>query len=101
VTSEEIRESLKEPVGQIIEGVLHTLEQLEPELAADLVDNGICLAGGGALLRGLDTVLAKASGLDVRLADDPLTCVARGTAECLENLDAWAPAMDSDEDEYQ
>lgn len=100
VTSEEIRESLKEPVGQIIEGVLHTLEQLEPELAADLVDDGICLAGGGALLRGLDTILAKASGLDVRIAEDPLTCVARGTAECLENLDAWAPAMDSDQDEY-
>jgi rod shape-determining protein MreB len=100
VTSEEIRESLKEPTGQIIEGVLHTLEQLEPELAADLVDNGICLAGGGALLRGMDTILAKSSGLDVRLAEDPLTCVARGTAECLENLDAWAPAMDSDQDEY-
>jgi len=100
ISSEEVREALKEPVGQIIEGVLHTLEQLEPELAADLVDSGICLAGGGALLRGLDTVLAKASGLDVRVADDPLTCVARGTAEYLENLDEWGPAMESDEDEY-
>lgn len=100
VTSEEVREALKEPVGQIIEGVLHTLEQLEPELAADLVDNGICMAGGGALLRGLDTVLAKASGLNVRVADDPLTCVARGTGEYLENLDEWGTAMDSDEDEY-
>lgn len=100
ITSDEVREALKEPVGQIIEGVLHTLEQLEPELAADLVDNGICMAGGGALLRGLDVVLAKASGLDVRVADDPLTCVARGTSEWLENLDEWVTAMDSDEDEY-
>lgn len=100
LTSEEVREALKEPAGQIIEGVLHTLEQLEPELAADLVDNGICLAGGGALMRGLDTVLAKASGLDVRVAEDPLTCVARGTSQYLEHLDEWGPAMDSDEDEY-
>ncbi len=100
ITSDEVREALKEPVGQIIEGVLHTLEQLEPELAADLVDNGICMAGGGALLRGLDVVLAKASGLEVRVADDPLTCVARGTSEWLENLDEWVTAMDSDEDEY-
>jgi rod shape-determining protein MreB len=100
ISSEEVREALKEPVGQIIESILHTLEQLEPELAADLVDNGICLAGGGALVRGLDTVLAKATGLDVRTAEDPLTCVVRGTAEYLENLDVWGVAMESDEDEY-
>ncbi len=100
ITSEEVREALKEPVGQIIEAVLHTLEQLEPELAADLLDSGIVVAGGGALVRGLDTVLAKASGLDVTIADDPLSCVARGTAEYLENLDEWGVAMESDEDEY-
>jgi rod shape-determining protein MreB len=100
IGSEEVRESLKEPCGQIIEAVLHTLEQLEPELAADLVDNGICLAGGGSLLRGLDAVVSKASGLDVRVAEDPLTCVARGTSEYLENLDSWGPGMESDEDEY-
>ncbi|TWT44010.1 Rod shape-determining protein MreB [Phycisphaerae bacterium RAS1] len=100
ITGEEVREALKEPVGAIIEAVLRTLEQIEPELAADLVDNGICLAGGGALLRGLDRVLAKASGLDVKVADDPLTCVARGTAAYLENLDLWHKTMESDEDEY-
>ncbi len=100
ITSEEVREALKEPVGQIIEAVLRTLEKIEPELAADLVDNGIHLAGGGALLRGLDQVLGKASGLDVKVADDPLTCVARGTAEYLENLDEWGQTIESGEDEY-
>ncbi|MGD8452955.1 MAG: rod shape-determining protein [Phycisphaerae bacterium] len=100
ITSEEIREALKEPAGQIIEAVLRTLERIEPELAADLVDNGIKLAGGGALLRGLDQVLAKASGVDVNIADDPLTCVARGTSEFLEHLDEWRPSIESDEGEY-
>jgi len=98
--SEEVREALKEPVGSIVECVLRTLEQLEPELAADLVDNGIHLAGGGALLRGLDQVLAKSTGLDVRVVDDPLTCVARGTAEYLDYLDDWHATLESDEDEY-
>jgi len=58
------------------------------------------LAGGGALLRGIDTVLANATGLDVRLADDPMSCVARGTAVYLENIEVWKEAMESDEDEY-
>jgi rod shape-determining protein MreB len=98
--SEEVREALKEPVGAIVESVLRTLEQLEPELAADLVDNGVHLAGGGALLRGLDQVLAKATGLEVRVVDDPLTCVARGTSEYLDYLDDWHATLESDEDEY-
>lgn len=100
ITSDEVREALKEPAGQIIEAVLRTLEKLEPELAADLVDNGIVLAGGGALLRGLGQVLAKASGLEVRVADDPLTCVARGTSEFVEHLDELRPTIESDENEY-
>ena len=100
ITSEEAREALKEPVGQIIEAVLRTLERLEPELAADLVDNGIVIAGGGALLRGLEQVLTKASGLEVKVADDPLSCVARGTSEFLDNLDVWSGTIESDEDEY-
>ncbi|MEA3409103.1 MAG: rod shape-determining protein, partial [Candidatus Eisenbacteria bacterium] len=86
ISSEEVREALKEPIGAIIDCVTRTLEKAEPELAADLVDNGIILAGGGALLRGMDTVLANATGLDVTVSDDPLTCVARGTAVYLENL---------------
>jgi rod shape-determining protein MreB len=100
VKAEEIREALKEPVGQIIDACLRTLEQVEPELAADLVDNGIYLAGGGALLRGIDQVLAKATGLDVKVAEDPLSCVARGTSECLDHLDHWGTTFESDEDEY-
>ncbi len=100
ISSEEVREALKEPVGAIIDCVVRTLEKAEPELAADLVDNGIVLAGGGSLLKGIDTVLSNATGLDVRIAEDPLTCVARGTAVYLENLEIWKDTMESDEDEF-
>lgn len=99
VTSDEIREALREPMDAIIEAVKRTLERAEPELAADLVDNGITLAGGGALLRGIDQVLSNATGLDVRVADDPLTCVARGTSIYLENLEEWKETMESDQDD--
>ncbi len=98
VTSEEIRECLQEPLIQIVEAVTRTLEKAEPELAADLVDNGICLAGGGALLRGISSMIANSTGLDVRVADDPLTCVARGTAIYLEHLEEWKGTMESDLD---
>jgi rod shape-determining protein MreB len=100
ISSEEVREALKEPVGAIIDCVTRVLEKAEPELSADLVDNGITLAGGGALLRGMSTVLANASGLSVKIADDPLTCVARGTAVYLENIEHWKGTMESDEDEF-
>ncbi len=96
VTSEEIRQALQEPCQAIIEAITRTLERAEPELAADLVDNGIVLAGGGALLRGLPTVVAKATGLPTKLADDPLTCVARGTCIYLENLELWKSTLEND-----
>ena len=99
VGSEEIRESLLEPVNQIVETVLRTLENAEPELSADLVENGIVLAGGGAMLRGIGQVIEERTGLSVRIADEPLTCVARGTATYLENLEEWKATMDSDVDE--
>ena len=99
VTSEEIREALQEPIRDIVEAVKRTLEKAEPELAADLVDNGICLVGGGALLRGLDIVLNRDTGLDVTIAEDPLTCVARGTSIYLENLEMWKATIESDVDE--
>jgi rod shape-determining protein MreB len=100
ISSEEVREAMKEPVGAIIDCVIRTLERAEPELAADLVDNGIRLAGGGALLRGIDAVIGNATGLDVKVADDPLSCVARGTAVYLENLELWKDTMESDQNEY-
>jgi rod shape-determining protein MreB len=98
VTSEEIREALREPVNAIVEAVTRTLERAEPELAADLVENGITLAGGGALLRGLDIVIQNATGMEVKIADDPLTCVARGTAIFLENFEQWKDTLESDVD---
>ncbi len=99
INSEEIREALKEPVGLIVESVVRTLEKAEPELAADLVEDGIAMAGGGALLRGLDRVLSQSTGLPVRIAEDPLTCVARGTSIFLEHLNEWKETMESDQDD--
>ncbi|MCH9022205.1 MAG: rod shape-determining protein [Planctomycetes bacterium] len=100
ITSEEIRESLKEPVSAIIDTVTRTLERAEPELAADLIDNGIWMAGGGALLRRLDSILSNATGLKVQIADDPLTCVARGTSVYLENLEMWKDTLESDDTSF-
>lgn len=99
VTSEEIREALQEPITAILNTVTRTLERAEPELAADLVDNGITLAGGGALLRGIDIVMTNATGLETRLAEDPLTCVARGTSIYLENIEEWKDTLQSEMDE--
>lgn len=98
VTSEEVREALQEPVTAIIEAVTRTLERAEPELAADLVENGISMAGGGSLLRGLPQVVEKATGLSVRLAEDPLTCVARGTAIYLDHIEEWKATLENDLD---
>jgi rod shape-determining protein MreB len=80
----QIAEALAEPVGSIIEGVKVALEQTAPELAADIVDQGIVLTGGGALLADLEKVLREATGLPVSVADEPLTCVALGTGRSLE-----------------
>jgi len=99
ITASEIREALQEPITQIIDAVTRTLEMAEPELAADLVENGITMAGGSSLLRGLSSVISNATGLEVRLAEDPLTCVARGTSVYLENLEMWKDTMESDADE--
>ncbi|MFN9931169.1 MAG: rod shape-determining protein [bacterium] len=98
VTAEEIREALSEPVSAILECVNRTLERTEPELSADLVENGIMLAGGGALLRGLTTVMQNSTGLPVKLSDDPLTCVARGTCMFLENIELLKQTLENDLD---
>jgi rod shape-determining protein MreB and related proteins len=83
----EIREALAEPVRAIVEAVKTTLEGTPPELAADLADHGIVLTGGGALLRGLDTLIALETHVKVRVAEDPLTCVVLGTGKVLDELD--------------
>ncbi|RKY25867.1 MAG: rod shape-determining protein [Planctomycetota bacterium] len=101
ITSEEIREALREPISAIIDAVTRTLEKAEPELAADLIDNGVHICGGGSLLRGMDTVLANATGLKVERVDDPLSSVARGTSVYLENLELWKDTMDHNEYGWQ
>jgi rod shape-determining protein MreB len=99
IRSEEVREALREPVDAIVATVKTTLERTEPELAADLVESGMVLVGGGTLLRGLDKVLHEATGLPVRRADDPITCVARGTGIFLANLSRMKKHLESIADE--
>ncbi|REK08246.1 MAG: rod shape-determining protein [Planctomycetota bacterium] len=99
ITSEEVRESLAEPLGRIVEAIKHTLDRCSTDLVSDLADNGLVLAGGGALLPGLDRWLSEQTGLPTRLCGDPLTAVARGTHVCLEHFDRWRGALRSgDED---
>jgi len=88
VNSVDIRGALSEPISTIVEAARITLEKCPPELSADLVDRGMVLAGGGALLRGIDKLLAEETGLPVNIADDPLSAVARGTGKYLEMLDS-------------
>jgi len=87
VTDEEIRDALAEPVAAIIEAVRMTLERTPPELAADIMDRGIVLAGGGALLRGMDRLLREETGMPVHIAEDPVSSVALGTGIALEHYD--------------
>jgi rod shape-determining protein MreB len=88
ITERQIAEAIAEPVGAIIEAVKVALEHTAPELAADIVDKGIVLTGGGALLGNLDFVLRHATGLPVSIADDPLSCVVLGCGRCLEEMKA-------------
>lgn len=88
VSSEEVRQALSEPVTQIVEKVRSVLERTPPELSADIIERGIWLTGGGALLRGFDRLLSAATGIPVHVADDPLSCVALGTGRALEELPA-------------
>jgi rod shape-determining protein MreB len=87
IGQEEIVEALSETVGQIVEGVRSALEATAPEIAADIIEGGIVMTGGGCLLAGLDTILAESTGLPVVRADDPLNCVARGAGRALEDLE--------------
>ncbi len=99
ITSEEVREALSEPLEAIIEAIKQTLDACGPDLAADLVDHGLVLAGGGALLRGIVRLVAEQTGLPVRVAPDALAAVAKGTQICLERFSQWRPALQSSDDE--
>ena len=81
----QVADALAEPVNQIVEVVRAALEHTQPELAADVIDQGITMTGGGSLLRGIDTVLQDSTGLLVRIADDPMSCVALGAGQTLED----------------
>jgi rod shape-determining protein MreB len=87
VTPDEIREAIAEPINMIVNAVRTALEQTPPELSADIVDKGIVLAGGGALIRDLDVLLREETGLPVMIADDPLSCVVLGTGKALDQID--------------
>jgi rod shape-determining protein MreB len=88
VGGDQIREALEPSVAQIVEAIKETIEETPPELVADIMDQGIVLAGGGALLAGLDRRVAEATQMPVHVAEDPLTCVVRGTGKVLEELDS-------------
>jgi rod shape-determining protein MreB and related proteins len=86
ITSQEIREAMADRLAQVIDGIRTTLERCPPELAADLVDRGIVLAGGGALMKGLDRLIREETGLPVHVAEDPLSAVAEGTGKALQEM---------------
>ena len=90
IRSQEILEALSDTLGQIVEAVKNGLENTPPELGADIANKGMVLTGGGALLRGLDLLLSEETGIPVLIAEDPLTCVARGCGMTLERLDESA-----------
>jgi rod shape-determining protein MreB len=87
VTPEEIRKAIEEPVAEIVDTVKVTLDQTPPELSSDIMDRGIVLTGGGALLSGLDERLRSETGMPVTVADDPLNCVAIGSGRCIEDFE--------------
>ncbi|MBI2774122.1 MAG: rod shape-determining protein [Chloroflexi bacterium] len=93
VTSAQVREALEPAIQQIVDAVKDTIEETPPELIADVMDQGIYVAGGGALLKGLDTRLSEATQMAVHIADDPLTCVCRGTGKILEELVLYDRAL--------
>ena len=95
ITERQVAESLADPVSQIIEAVKVALEHTAPELASDIVDRGIVLTGGGALLKNLDYVVQQATGLPVTVAEDPLTCVAMGTGQALERANQFENVLTS------
>lgn len=98
ITSMDVREALMDPVRKVIGAIKSVLERTPPELSSDLVDSGVVLCGGGALLRGLPDMIQRETDLDVRVAERPLECVARGTGIFLENLELYSQFLEGGED---
>ncbi len=93
ISSTEVREALKEPISAIIDAIKSTLEKTPPELASDIMENGIMLTGGGALLRGLDKLIKQETGMPVTIADEPLDCVALGTGKSVEDQEIFEKVL--------
>ncbi len=100
ITSDEIREALSEPLSHIVEAIKVTLERTPPELSADIIDSGITLAGGGAMLRGLDRLINEETGIPVYIAERPLDCVVDGTGKLLENIEELHDVLNGNDNSY-
>ncbi len=96
ISSEDIREALSESLEKIVEAIKETLERTPPELAADIIDNGITLTGGGALLKGMDVLIKESTGINVNIAENPLDCVAVGTGYVLDNMELLGEVLSDD-----
>ena len=99
ITSEEVRESLADPLESMVDAIRQTVDQCSPDLASDLVHHGLVLCGGGALVRSLDRFIAERTGIPARVAPDALGAVAKGTLICMEHLDTWRTSLESSDDE--
>ncbi len=95
VSAAEVRKAIEEPVNAIVDAVKTTLDKCPPELSGDIMDRGIVLAGGGALLRGLDERLRHETGMPIHIAESPLDCVALGAGKCVEEFEALQQVLDS------
>ena len=93
ISSSEVRDALRDPVNSIVDGIKSTLEKTPPELASDIMENGIMLTGGGALLRGLDKLVKQETGMPVQIAENPLDCVALGTGKSVEDQEIFEKVL--------
>ncbi|HIQ59296.1 MAG TPA: rod shape-determining protein [Candidatus Merdivicinus intestinavium] len=100
VTSDQIRGALEDPLSQVLDAIRITLERTPPELSADIIDQGITLTGGGALLRGLDKLIHNETGMPVQIAENPLDCVAMGAGMVLDNIDKLTDVLSEEEPRY-
>ena len=98
ITPEEVREALSDSIASVLDAIKTTLERTPPELAADIIDHGIMLTGGGAMLRGLDRLISMETGINVLIAENPLDCVAVGTGRVLEDIDRLRDVLSDSED---